>query len=229
MQVTEAVVPPRGEARQEWRIIDDLSRRIGIAPYSLKPLRALARLGMSHLAAAADRRACCAPGPAGDWFGLRRSGLSLKKVGALAARHRARRPHRNRTCSATACATPTGACTSATRPRSARSTGSSRRTAPRREFPLSLIGLRELRSHNSWMHNSPLLMRGGRTHALRMHPDDAAAAGLADGDVARITSESGVGRGAGHGDRRDDARARSRCRTAGATAAGGSWRTRPAA
>ena len=45
MQVTEAVVPPRGEARQEWRIIDDLSRRIGIAPYSLKPLRTLARLG----------------------------------------------------------------------------------------------------------------------------------------------------------------------------------------
>ena len=27
MQVTEAVVPPRGEARQEWRIIDDISRR----------------------------------------------------------------------------------------------------------------------------------------------------------------------------------------------------------
>ena len=56
MQVTEAVVPPRGEARQEWRIIDDLSRRIGIAPYSLKPLRMLARLGLPHLAAAPDRR-----------------------------------------------------------------------------------------------------------------------------------------------------------------------------
>ena len=35
IQVTEAVVPPRGEARQEWRVIDDLSRRIGVAPYSL--------------------------------------------------------------------------------------------------------------------------------------------------------------------------------------------------
>jgi formate dehydrogenase len=58
-------------------------------------------------------------------------------------------------------------------------------------FPLRLIGMRELRSHNSWMHNSPLLMRGGRTHALRMHPDDAAAAELADGDEARIVSASG--------------------------------------
>ena len=57
-----------------------------------------------------------------------------------------------------------------------------RRLAP--IFPLRLIGLRELRSHNSWMHNAPLLMRGGRTQALRIHPDDARAAGLDDGDGA---------------------------------------------
>jgi formate dehydrogenase len=60
------------------------------------------------------------------------------------------------------------------------------------DFPLRLIGMRELRSHNSWMHNAPLLMRGGRTQALRIHPEDAEAAGLADGDVARISSESGA-------------------------------------
>ena len=34
------------------------------------------------------------------------------------------------------------------------------------------------------MHNAPLLMRGGRTQALRIHPDDAAACGLEDGDRA---------------------------------------------
>ena len=51
--------------------------------------------------------------------------------------------------------------------------------------------MRELRSHNSWMHNAPLLMRGGRTQALRIHPDDAERAGLADGDRARIVSASG--------------------------------------
>ncbi len=39
-----------------------------------------------------------------------------------------------------------------------------------REFPLRLIGLRELRSHNSWMHNVPKLMQGGREHAARIHP-----------------------------------------------------------
>ena len=56
-------------------------------------------------------------------------------------------------------------------------------------FPLRLIGLRELRSHNSWMHNAPLLMRGGRVQALRVHPDDAAAHGLEDGGDARARVE----------------------------------------
>jgi formate dehydrogenase len=59
------------------------------------------------------------------------------------------------------------------------------------DYPLLLIGLRELRSHNSWMHNAPLLMRGGREHALRMHPDDARAHGLEDGDEAVVQSRRG--------------------------------------
>jgi formate dehydrogenase len=59
------------------------------------------------------------------------------------------------------------------------------------EFPLRLIGLRELRSHNSWMHNSPLLMRGGRVHALRINPEDAEEHGLAEGDEVRLASKSG--------------------------------------
>ena len=75
---------------------------------------------------------------------------------------------------------------------------------PAGDYPLSLIGLRELRSHNSWMHNSPLLMRGGRTHALRIHPDDAEAAGLDDGDVGPAHVRVGLGGGAGARDRRDD-------------------------
>jgi formate dehydrogenase len=52
--------------------------------------------------------------------------------------------------------------------------------------------MRELRSHNSWMHNAPLLMRGGRTHAARVHPDDAAANGIEDGELIRISSRRGA-------------------------------------
>ena len=32
-------------------------------------------------------------------------------------------------------------------------------------YPLRLIGMRETRSENSWMHNAPLLMRGDRRPA----------------------------------------------------------------
>jgi anaerobic selenocysteine-containing dehydrogenase len=58
-------------------------------------------------------------------------------------------------------------------------------------YPMRLIGMREARSENSWMHNAPLLMRGERTQHVRMHVDDAAAANIVDGDVVRIASPHG--------------------------------------
>jgi formate dehydrogenase len=54
------------------------------------------------------------------------------------------------------------------------------------------IGMREVRSQNSWMHNSPTLMKGDRRHRARIHPSDAAAAGLAEGATVRVTSEYGA-------------------------------------
>ncbi|CAN5549771.1 molybdopterin-dependent oxidoreductase [soil metagenome] len=56
---------------------------------------------------------------------------------------------------------------------------------------LVLIGRRHVRSNNSWMHNLPGLMRGKDRSTLLVHPDDAAARGLATGDPATVTSEAG--------------------------------------
>jgi anaerobic selenocysteine-containing dehydrogenase len=53
-----------------------------------------------------------------------------------------------------------------------------------------LIGRRELRSNNSWMHNVPALMKGEDPCTLLLHPDDAARLGLAGGDRAQITSSA---------------------------------------
>jgi anaerobic selenocysteine-containing dehydrogenase len=53
-----------------------------------------------------------------------------------------------------------------------------------------LIGRRELRSNNSWMHNVPALMKGDDPCTLLLHPDDATRLGLADGDRARISSSA---------------------------------------
>ena len=46
---------------------------------------------------------------------------------------------------------------------------------------LVLIGRRQLRSNNSWMHNLPRLVSGPERCTLHVHPDDAARLGLADG------------------------------------------------
>ena len=42
---------------------------------------------------------------------------------------------------------------------------------------LQLIGRREIRSNNSWMHNAPRLVKGKPRHHLLVHPDDLRARG----------------------------------------------------
>ncbi len=57
--------------------------------------------------------------------------------------------------------------------------------------PLVLIGRRDVRSNNSWMHNVSVLVRGRDRATLMMHPLDAARLGLGDGDRALVTSAVG--------------------------------------
>jgi anaerobic selenocysteine-containing dehydrogenase len=54
-----------------------------------------------------------------------------------------------------------------------------------------LIGRRQLRSNNSWMHNLPALVKGKDRCTLQIHPDDAGRLGLADGASARVSSAAG--------------------------------------
>jgi len=60
-----------------------------------------------------------------------------------------------------------------------------------REQGLVLIGRRQLRTNNSWMHNVPHLMKGKDRCTLMMHPKDAEALGVS-GD-ARVKVQSRVG------------------------------------
>jgi len=54
-----------------------------------------------------------------------------------------------------------------------------------------LIGRRELRSNNSWMHNLASLVKGPRRCTAILHPADAAGLDIADGDRIRLTSRVG--------------------------------------
>jgi len=56
---------------------------------------------------------------------------------------------------------------------------------------IQLIGRRELRSKNSWLHNVAALIKGPERCTLLVHPDDAARLGLTDGGRARVRTEVG--------------------------------------
>jgi len=54
-----------------------------------------------------------------------------------------------------------------------------------------LIGRRQLRSNNSWMHNVPAMMRGSNRCTLLVNPADATRLGLESGGSARVSSRVG--------------------------------------
>jgi anaerobic selenocysteine-containing dehydrogenase len=67
-------------------------------------------------------------------------------------------------------------------------------SSPDKEFQasLQLIGRRHVRSNNSWMHNYHRLVKGKPRDQLMMNPADAAARGLADGQLVEVTSAIGA-------------------------------------
>jgi anaerobic selenocysteine-containing dehydrogenase len=66
------------------------------------------------------------------------------------------------------------------------------RASERTGAQMLLIGRRDLRSNNSWMHNLHVLNKGKDRCTLHMHPNDAACLALADGEPASITSHAGT-------------------------------------
>lgn len=200
-QATEAVVPPAGEAREEWEVIDVLMRALARRSRGLGLLqlvrRALALVGRRlEPRLLLDVVVRLAEG--GDRFGLRPGGLTFGRLVHDHPHGRVLRPHlragalrrvslhRDRRAALDHPAIAGEVTDLRTRAAAAASDG----TAD--AFPLRLIGMRELRSENSWMHNAPLLLRGGRRQRARMHPADAAGLGLAEGDGVRLTTRHGA-------------------------------------
>ncbi|CAN5448278.1 molybdopterin-dependent oxidoreductase [soil metagenome] len=198
VQSTEAVLEPYGQARAEWQVYAEIARRMGISMFATGPMarfnRVLAwldrRLGVS-MTPQAMMGLLLRSGRYGDRFGLRRNGLNLRKLranphGIVLADHAPTGVLADvvRLPGGKVCLNPDQIVTDVQRLRE--------RPAPDPDFPLLIIGIREMRSQNSWMHNSPTLMKGDRTHRARINPADAAAAGLsADGRV-RIVSRQGA-------------------------------------
>ncbi len=64
--------------------------------------------------------------------------------------------------------------------------------APSAQDTLKLIGRRDVRSNNSWMHNSARLVSGKNRCVLWMHPQDAMARSLSDGQSVQVRSRVGA-------------------------------------
>jgi anaerobic selenocysteine-containing dehydrogenase len=65
-------------------------------------------------------------------------------------------------------------------------------TLDRPQGGMVLVGRRDLRSNNSWMHNINVLVKGKARCTLHVHPDDAARLGLTNGAPARVASRVGT-------------------------------------
>lgn len=64
--------------------------------------------------------------------------------------------------------------------------------------PLVIIGRRDVRSNNSWMHNLPTLAKGPFRGAMQVHPLDAQRLGLADDAKAHVRLADDAGRADRH-------------------------------
>jgi anaerobic selenocysteine-containing dehydrogenase len=61
----------------------------------------------------------------------------------------------------------------------------------RRDATFVLVGRRDLRSNNSWMHNVDVLVKGKERCTVHVHPDDAARNGITNGAAVVVASCNG--------------------------------------
>src|SRR4051794_32526458 len=150
IQWTDAVVQPAGEAREEWQIAEALADALGIAPASVPPIRWLRKLGI-QVTPQRMLELLLRTGPGRLSTNLLRKhphGLVLGehwKTGRFLRRSR-RKPR-------------------LTPPEIVAEIERLQREPPPRDG-LRLIGLRQLRRHNSWMNDVPSLARGAGPPAL---------------------------------------------------------------
>lgn len=152
------------------------------APAVLAALAASGRKGPDRLLDLALRS-----GPHGDLFGLKPQGLNLDKViaapgGIDLGPLQPRIPEMLRTPSGRIELAPPACLADLQRARD-------RLAEPAPE--MVIIGRRDVRSNNSWMHNLHTLAKGPERCTALIHPADAARLGLVDGALAQISAGDG--------------------------------------
>ena len=194
LQATRALVKPFGEARDEATIYIDLCRAAKAPLFGSRiAQRAL------ELAKAIHTRRHPGENPSLPQEALLSLLLRITGQGSfeklLAREHgRLREPHAGADFLGARVLTPDGKVALAPRLLFDRARASLDETFEREirnARQLKLITKRAVTTHNSWTHNHPAFVEGERgTNHLYMHPDDAAAAGLAAGDLVDVSTDT---------------------------------------
>jgi anaerobic selenocysteine-containing dehydrogenase len=192
VRYNRAAVPKPDDGREDWEILNGLTRRLGGGLFD-RPTATAAKLGARLASPERVIDLGLALGP----YGLRRGPFRALNVARLKrAKHgldlgplRPRLPG--------ALQTP-GKRLRLAPPLLLEAGRGLERLAAEQDAALSdgydlvLIGRRQLRSNNSWMHNSPRLMKGADRCTAILHPQDASTRGLAGGERVRVVSRVGA-------------------------------------
>ncbi|MGW6928453.1 molybdopterin-containing oxidoreductase family protein [Lentzea sp. NPDC054927] len=188
-QWAKPVINPPTDVRDDWWILDQISRRIGINPSLLPGAQLLGRIGFRP-SPSAILNMILRIGSFGDRFGLRKGGLNRGML----------QEHGGGVKLADEC--PVGVLHRKIQ------TGDGRIRLHQKEIlaeigrmatnsesiddeRLRLFSIRQARSHNSWLHNIPSLVSRTRTCAARINPIDASALGVRSSEDVRLVSDWG--------------------------------------
>ena len=190
MRWTEAVISPRGEARQEWQILRDIAAELNIVPSLSPAVRRLGWLGRK-LTPRFMFDVMLRLSSKGDLFGLRPGGLSIRKLrykyphGKLFGEETRlgmlpeRLFHRDK-CLHLFCDEIASELERL-----------EQSTTPDEEYPFRMFGRRGMRNMNSWLRNAEMLRNGERGPVCVIHPEDAKWLGLSEGELGRVRSRTG--------------------------------------
>ncbi len=187
LHFVDAVIEPRGDTRHEYWIYDHVLERLG------KPSPADQVIGRSsdrqadHLDMADHALRC---GPLGDQYGERPEGLSLAKLRDEHPSGYAYQPRVDAEATWTQVVNPSHLAR-LHGPFFADEFARLRADTPSTAQDLLLFGRRLSHTMNSWMHN---VERGSQRSrpTLEMHPSDADARGLTDGQRVVVASRTGA-------------------------------------
>jgi anaerobic selenocysteine-containing dehydrogenase len=189
LQATEALLPPPGEVRDEATIYLDLCRESGVSLFGSRVAQGILQ-AMKNLAPRSGKE------PALPQKLLLSAILRATKQGSFGAllrepHGRLREPNRGGDFVGRRVVTDDGLVDLAPARllEQARKLEGDFERERSRPDQIKLVTRRAVTTHNSWTHNIATFAAPG-TNVLYVHPDDAARLGLADGDVADVSTRT---------------------------------------